>query len=305
MSLKKRLRQAKERHLTPKEAVILWIHETRQFDSLIDYGTWLLDQPEENYPLVKMPAQVVAAVRAANPGVKDEYLREEFYRVQKDVLFLFHLHSRLNMRVMQEEETRRLALDLLSERLHGLILSVYAVDLGRLDGFTFPPDLSRPLAPRRKADHELALEEQLAAWPREEALLWGEVSAMRQAERLLSERYLGGEELLYPQTARGLEAILASLKELRETYRSVLAQRPPDSDEEYVRWLAGDDCPQDLRPLPPEPPPMDRPHTTRTARALAEHFILVARADTLEHLGERDQGIRMVQEWMRAHQLAG
>jgi len=44
---------------------------------------WLLDQPDESYPLIRMPRQVVDAVRARHKGVKDERLRDQFYQVQK------------------------------------------------------------------------------------------------------------------------------------------------------------------------------------------------------------------------------
>ena len=70
MSLSRRLDDLEDHHLTPKEAVICWIREAHQFDSLLDYGRWLLEQPEDAYPLIRMPRQVVAAVRAADadPG---------------------------------------------------------------------------------------------------------------------------------------------------------------------------------------------------------------------------------------------
>ena len=85
MTLAKRIADMEDHYLSPREAVLLWIKEAHEFGSLERYGGWLLEQPEDAYPLIKMPAQVVAAVRSQHKGVRDEALRDEFYRVQKDL----------------------------------------------------------------------------------------------------------------------------------------------------------------------------------------------------------------------------
>src|SRR5450756_390914 len=127
MSLAKRVGNVED-NLTPREAVICWIREAHEFDSLLDYGRWLLEQPEEAYPLIRMPKQVVAAVRAQNKGKPDILLRDDFYRVQKDVTFLYHLHKQVNVQALQDEEALRLKVTLLSERLRGLIYRIWAID---------------------------------------------------------------------------------------------------------------------------------------------------------------------------------
>jgi hypothetical protein len=33
---------------------------------------------------------------------------------------------------------------------------------------------------------------------------------------------------------------------------------------------------------------------------VAEHYVLIARAEALEAVGERDAGIRLVEDWMRS-----
>ena len=63
-----------------------------------------MEQPEDAYPLIRMPRQVVAAVRNRNKGKPDVLLRDEFYRVQKDLVFLYHLHTQVNLQAVQDED---------------------------------------------------------------------------------------------------------------------------------------------------------------------------------------------------------
>ncbi|MBN1632444.1 MAG: hypothetical protein JW990_22020 [Thermoleophilia bacterium] len=303
MTLVKRIDEVEDHTLTPREAVICWMREAHTFDSLLDYGRWLLDQPEEAYPLIKMPAQVVGAVRARHKGMRDDALRDQLYRAQRDVLFLFHLHKCLNVRVLEGQEVRRLGLELLGEKLRILIYRIYSADRERLDRFERSEHPGRPRSRRKKTPEELAVEKEILAWPMQEALLWTEVTSLMEAERLLAKRYLSGESLLYPGSAQGLEEILSSLARLRETYDRVLDGRPPDSDDEFARWLYEEGpAPRAAISSAPTDASLLRPGTRRCARAYAEHCILVARAEALEALGERDAGIRLVEEWMRSEQ---
>jgi hypothetical protein len=161
--------------------------------------------------------------------------------------------------------------------------------------------MSVPLAERAKTKDELSLDEEALSWHREEMLLWSEVMSFTEAARLLSQRYLGGEELLYPVTRRSLEVTLALLEGMRESYRRVLEMRPPDSDEDFARWLAGDGSGKDRGTLVDEvADDMPRLRVKRAAQAIARHVVLVARAEALDDLGERDESIRLVQDWMRS-----
>ena len=53
MSFDKRIGDVED-NLTPKEAVIYWMQEAHQCDSLLAYGRWLMDQPEDVYPLIRI-----------------------------------------------------------------------------------------------------------------------------------------------------------------------------------------------------------------------------------------------------------
>jgi hypothetical protein len=157
-----------------------------------------MEQPEDAYPLVRMPRQVVAAVRARNKRVPDHQLRDQFYRVQKDVLFLFHLHCQVNEHAFETEEARQLRFQLLGERLRTIIFRIYGVDRDRLEDFTLPRDL-RSSRRRKKTQEETALDNDICDWPLEETLLWAEVASLKEAERIIAVRYLAGESLFFPR----------------------------------------------------------------------------------------------------------
>src|ERR1039457_1894005 len=105
MSSKKRLESIEDHNLTPREPMILWMKDAHQFGSFADWGRWLMTQPDDAYPLIRLPRQVYEAARAKNKGVRDEDLRDEFYRVQRDVIFLFYLHREINYRYERDQET--------------------------------------------------------------------------------------------------------------------------------------------------------------------------------------------------------
>lgn len=303
MSNKKRLETIENHNLTPREAVVLWMHEAHQFGSFQGYVRWLLDQPDDAYPLIRMPAQVVAAVRARNKGTRDEDLRDDFYRVQKDLLFLYHVHKQLNMRAIQEEEARRLKVQMLGDKLEGLINHICLSGIARLKGFEFPNDLAAPLPERTKTKDELSLDEEILDWPTKEMSLWGEVMSFTEAARILSEHYFGGEELLYPNVRQELAATLALLTGWRESYQRTLGMRPPDSDKDFILRMARDEDKKGRKASADDAADdTPRPNVKRGARALANYVILIARAEALDDLGERDSGINLVRDWMCSEQ---
>src|SRR5680860_679066 len=276
MSLAKRVEDVED-NFTPREAVICWMQEAHQFDSLLAYGRWLLDQPDDAYPLIRMPKQVVAAVRRKHKGTPDSHLRDQFHRVQKDVLFLYHLHIQVNLRALQEEEALHLKVELLSERLRSLISHTAAVDGRRVEGVKVS-DVARTKPPRRRrrmTKEEVDLQEALDAWLFEENLTWGKVVTFQEAERLISRRYFGGEDLLFPQSVRTLHEVLGHLATARDLYRTMIDRRPPESEEGLLALVLE----KPTKDSPGHPPASSetwaekRPDTGRAARCLAEQHI--------------------------------
>jgi len=284
MSFDKRIADVED-NLTPKEAVIYWMREAHRCDSLLTYGRWLMDQPEDAYPLIRLPKQVVAAIRARNKGTPDSRLGDQFYRVQKDVFFLYYLHNQVNLRALEEEEALRLKVTLLSEKLRSLIRRI-------------------PVREKTPDELDLDLDEAIDAWPGEEQMLWGEVVAFQEAVRLISRQFLGGEELLFPDSANRLQGTLDTLAVMRDVHQTIVGRRSPESKEELLRWALEEPTLEsaDHPGLQPDPAPEERPDTGRTARTLAEHHVLMARAEALDALGEREASMRLVENWVRSRE---
>jgi hypothetical protein len=134
-------------------------------------------------------------------------------------------------------------------------------------------------------------------------VLLGEVVAFRDAVQLISRRYLGGEDLLFPQSAETLQGVLDMLATMRDVYQTMTSRRPPQSEAGFLRWVLAEGS-TDTSPVPPavapDPAAEKRPDTRAAARSLAEHYVLMARSEALDALGERNAGIRLVENWMRA-----
>ena len=45
-----------ENSLTPKQAILAWVHEAHKFTTLDDYGAWLAKHPEQRPPLNRLTA---------------------------------------------------------------------------------------------------------------------------------------------------------------------------------------------------------------------------------------------------------
>ena len=298
-----RVSALEEKNLTPREAVILWMREAHQFHSLLDYGLWLIEQPDDVYPLVRMPSQVVAGVRSRHKGILDVCLKEEFYRAQRDVLFLFHIHKQLNLRVITDLETVRLRFCLLSESLRSIVAQAYMVDTLRLERLEFPEDLAQPMPKRKKKAHEVALEKDIAAWDEAEKSLGRFVSVLAEAESILARRYFAGELLLFDDSRRQLDATISALCGSREIYQDVLRRRPPQEDEDFIRWIGAKAGGEGCDPLVEQEGSCEpkQPSVKAEALAIAEHVVVVARSEALGMLGETEASIRTVTDWMKEH----
>lgn len=310
MTMAKRIGKVEDDNLTPREAVILWMMEAHTFDSLLDYARWLMDQPDESYPLIRMPAQVVAAVRSKNKGQRDELLRDEFYQVQRDLLFLYFLHNRLNFHVTREEETICSRLTLLAEQLRSLVMRKAENDRRRIQDLKFPEDLSKLESKKRGSSKKATtgdgtLHEALTAWAAQERELRAQVLTLQEAGRLLARRYLGGEEMLHSQSLRRCAASLEMLSGLRAVYREATLTGPPPADEDLIRWMIESWMARDSQEPTVLPPPSEDeekdPEVDDEATRLARYLVTVAKAEALKTLGDGDAGLRLVAEWLRAN----
>jgi hypothetical protein len=272
--------------LPPREAMTLWMKEAHSFGSFVAHARWLIDQPEEVYPLVRMPAQVVAHVRAQRKGTADHLLRDEFYRAQKDVVFLYFLHKQVNLKFLLDQEALQLRVVLLIRRLGILIHEQYDRDDMRLKRLGLEGTRNRKPG---KAEQKLTLRyrEHVEEWPKEARDLLSRLLVFHEAVRILSNRYLYSADLLFPEARESLEWNLETIAKLKEQYVDGILGGVPEGDKEFRLWVLAleDERPEenedDLPELPDWPPDLSGP-----ARDLAQTIISQAKAEALEKLGE-------------------
>lgn len=110
-----------EAGLGPQELVYLWLEEAQRFPSLPAYAGWLSTQPDEVYPLIRLPRLaeegVRARLRAKLPAMVEEAVRE----AHRDVFFLFYLVKEVNLHMLHEKDALRYRGVLLVERLRELL----------------------------------------------------------------------------------------------------------------------------------------------------------------------------------------
>src|SRR5660397_236328 len=94
----------------------------------------------------------------------------------------------------------------------------------------------------------------------------------------------------------------ADITSMRDVHQTIVGRRPPQSEKELLRWALEEPTVEsaDHPGLQPDPAPEERPETGRTARTLAEHHVLMARAEALDALGEREASMRLVENWVRS-----
>ena len=300
MTLSKRLDDLEDHHLSPRAAVVSWMKEAHQFHSVLAYGRWLLNQPGDAYPLIKMPAQVVAAVRAREKGTPDRLLRDEFYQVQRDMLFLYFLQEQANSRVACDQEAIHLRVVLLIQGIRTLIHEKWARDQRRLDRLG-----SEDEPPKRPGETEGKMAQAYCAhaeaWPVEAQEVLVRVLELSEAARLLSSRYFAGQEVLFPEARETLDLTMQALANLRDIYAESILHGAPESDEDLQEYLLalvseGAETEEEDGTVLPED---DLPDVSHGAKRLAEQFILMAKSEALDQLGEKDAAERLCERLVR------
>lgn len=263
-----------EENLSPKELVIRWMAEAHEHGDLLSYGTWLLTQPDDAYPLIRLPAVIYRHSPVSRTRVCEERHREALRASYRDLLFHFHLHSQINERILHELPEIRVWCLYLHERLAHLTDEVEN---------SKPAGLSRTRRSRRPTP-------ELAKWRVLRADLELRVSQFLDAADLLSRRYFSGAELLYPDIRRRLGDLLEFALTLRSlcdlTFgspkeRRRAMERAEHLDERGMREQDADAV------------------VVRDARSLAQEMVVMARAEALTTLGEHRQGVDVVETWMR------
>lgn len=301
MTLAKRLGSVEDNHLTPLEAVLLWMGEAHAFGSLENYFRWLTGQPDDAYPLIRMPRQVVEAVRRANKGRPHSELRGEFLRVQRDVLFLYFLHDQLNTRELLDREALSLRAVILIKEFRALTMERHALDQMRLDRL----DLEGQKHPRPGKVEKTArarYDTHAASWLPQVEEVRGRILEFLSAAQVVSRRYFAGADVLYPETRAHLSDTLEAISSLEEMHAEGMRSSPA-SDPEFRDYMLNLLDEAEESEEAPAPAPANRAvlEVTGRAKALAEQWVLMARSEALDKLGEHREAERVAERLVREY----
>ena len=100
MSTAKRRVQKLGTILTPKQAILLWLQESRACTSIEEYFDHVKGEPDDTPPIVRLTSQAVAGVRQTLRGRPQRAIDRAVLDAIKDVLFLFYLHHGVNSKLI-------------------------------------------------------------------------------------------------------------------------------------------------------------------------------------------------------------
>ena len=233
-----------------------------------------------------MPKQVVDAVRARNKGVKDKRLRDQFYQVQKDVLFLYHLQKEPEMWAAMEKEAIHLHAVILLKDLRALMKEKHvAQDMHLARVREGGERLKR--AGKAEKEARARYQTRAASWLPEMQALLVRVLTFLSAAQMISRTYFAAEDILYPATREYLQELLTTIANMKELYDDAILELEEVDEQLRERLLAavtGEEAPR-KGPVAAGAHP-EVPAVTAEARTMAERWVASAKAQALEKLGE-------------------
>jgi hypothetical protein len=150
--------------LTPKQAVLLWMEEAHQHDTIEQYCQALKPFPEANLPLARLPDQVTKAVEQAMKGRPKEAVALMVRQAVRDVVFLFHLHQQVNRKFLEEDRHFWTRAMLLATELDALRRERFLRDQMAWSWFRVGAVLPYPLDPETAAAVDAAREHHVLTW---------------------------------------------------------------------------------------------------------------------------------------------
>lgn len=281
MTLTKRIDHV-EQNLTPRQAISLWMKEAHRFPSLLEYYRWLLGQPEDANPLVRLPAQVARAVTERSRGMAKGAEYEQLYRAERDLLFLYFLHELPNVRLAESSVAVGLRLVWLTDQLRTILKEQAVLSRLYFERLRLLDEDGKGL----KSIEQTLVDDYLdrvRKWPEEAVLVAVEVKQFSAAVVALSRRYFGGEDILYADAREAIDSWRTGLADLKEIYTDCVT---------YAGEASGFYLPQECY--------MDGTETLKTiedareamiesgAESLARELIIYAKAAALENLGQAE-----------------
>jgi hypothetical protein len=209
--------------LTPKQAILFWMEEAHQHDTMEQYVRSLKGRPDSAWPMATLPKQVAAAVEQALKGQPREEVSRGVRQAVRDVLFLFHLHQQANRKLMEKQEAFLF-------RLRWLRAELGRLRYQKMAGQALPSGI-RTRVPRRQ---------DVTRWQEEAELFLEELHGLRLTSMTISKRYFDGHDLLFQALKEGLDYLVKAMEALAEMFNEDLASmKQVRSDVAVVEVKAG------------------------------------------------------------------
>jgi hypothetical protein len=182
--------------VNPTQLFRMWMEEVHQYHALGDYTRSLVGKPDGAYPLVRLPAQMRAAVRQEMKGQAQEAVARAVDAAQRDVMFLFHLFMNANKNLIEVRRANWLEVTLLS------VMDTHA-------GPDQAPSFGRE--PWAEAATRFLLD------------VYGEAGAVDY----LTRRYFGGRSPLFPDLAEDSKVLVGHAEQMVELYNDACYKLGP------------------------------------------------------------------------------
>ena len=151
-------------HLTPKQAVLLWLQDAHAYHTVADYLHYLQTQPDNAWPLRRLGEQMTASVEQTLKGKPKAAIHQALRRADLDVLFLFFLHQQVNGKLMEEERHYATKALLLATGLTSLMREKIDNDQGMWNRMMVALRLPYPLDPETATAVDAAIQNHLIPW---------------------------------------------------------------------------------------------------------------------------------------------
>jgi hypothetical protein len=228
-----------EKSLTPKQTVVHWLGEIKDYRNCTEYINYLRGQPESAAPVTRLTGQIEHTVSEAMRGSPKMTVEGAVRRAVKDVIFLIKLHLQANFKITSELRQWRLAQLGLAECLGKLHVEVmlrnHIVDIADRVNFGTP----YPLDPETAASVDFAIRNHVYTWESldEESLvhdwLWEHLIDKGAKELPLSSN-------AYPNGEYRVTVTEDNEKEVRACF---------ENDSQFERFKSGEDYTHGLASL--------------------------------------------------------
>jgi hypothetical protein len=244
--------------LTAKQAVILWLEEIRQYQSVYEYVQFLRGLPENAAPIPRLTGQIGHAVREAMKGRPKEFVEDAVRRAVKDVVFLVKLCNRINFKGYAEQRAWSVMVALLAE-MQNRVLTEYLLE--------YFLNRNKRLArsyPRRTQRERI--KELFQNWKNNAETFLNDLYGFQSAVTYIRTHYFDGHEVLFADLNQFVADFIRTSEDLVRMFN--------DSCTEAMRR----DCLMDLDEV--------RKGSDKKATEQTACLVDMAKADTLDALGE-------------------